>query len=158
MGGGWSEEYSFHTAPLLRSSIRFVMGGDCRTTHDVRDSVTHAMSKFNPDFVLFSGDMVEDGQKIEQWYNFLQHMDNYWISRDNQKIPIIPSLGNHEENSSTFYNFFALPESCRKMLQRYQEAEDKSTVKWVPEKDAKKEAEDLMLVDVLKNRFLAAKQ
>lgn len=52
-------------------------------------------------------------------------------------------------------NFFTPPESYKKILEKYQMATDKSSVKWVPEQEAKKEAKDLMKVDMLKNRFLA---
>jgi len=54
-----------------------------------------------------------------------------------------------------FDNFFTPPQSYEKLMEQYQEAEDKSKVKWVSDETAKKEPEDLMLVDVLKNRFLA---
>jgi len=52
-------------------------------------------------------------------------------------------------------NFFTPPDSYKKLLEEYERAEDKSKVKWVSEEAARKEPEDLMLVDVLKNRFLA---
>lgn len=52
-------------------------------------------------------------------------------------------------------NFFTPPESYKKLLDQYQKAEDKSTVKWVSEEEKKKEPEDVMLVDILKHRFLA---
>jgi len=54
-----------------------------------------------------------------------------------------------------YNNFFTPPESYRKLMEKYGKVEDKSKVKWVSEEEAKKEPEDLMLVDVLKNRFLA---
>ncbi len=52
-------------------------------------------------------------------------------------------------------NFFTPPESYKKLVAEYQQAEDKSIVKWISEEEAQKEAEDLMLVDTLKKRFLA---
>ena len=52
-------------------------------------------------------------------------------------------------------NFYTPAESYKKLVDKYQKAEDKSAVKWVAEDEAKKEAKDLMLVDMLKNRFLA---
>ncbi len=56
---------------------------------------------------------------------------------------------------TAYGNFFTPPESYKKLLEKYRKAEDKSRVRWVPEEDARKEPEDLMLVDTLKNRFLA---
>ncbi|MBC8359678.1 MAG: hypothetical protein ISS41_03945 [Candidatus Aminicenantes bacterium] len=52
-------------------------------------------------------------------------------------------------------NFFTPPDSYNKIMEEYVKAEDKSSVKWILEQEAKKEAKDFMLVDVLKNRFLA---
>jgi len=52
-------------------------------------------------------------------------------------------------------NFFIPPESYKRLLDKYQKAEDKSSVRWVSGDDAKTEAKDLMLIDTLKNRFLA---
>ncbi len=54
-----------------------------------------------------------------------------------------------------YHNFFSPPESYRNLLEKYQKAEDKSSVKWVSEEEAQEEPEDLMLVDALKDRFLA---
>jgi enoyl-CoA hydratase/3-hydroxyacyl-CoA dehydrogenase len=52
-------------------------------------------------------------------------------------------------------NFFSPPESYKGLMERYQKARDKSKVKWVSEENARKEPGDPMLVDILKNRFLA---
>jgi enoyl-CoA hydratase/3-hydroxyacyl-CoA dehydrogenase len=54
-----------------------------------------------------------------------------------------------------YNNFFTPPESYLKLFEKYEKAEDKSKIKWVSEEESKKEPEDSMLVDVLKNRFLA---
>lgn len=54
-----------------------------------------------------------------------------------------------------YNNFFTPPKSYEKLMDTYQKAKDKSSVKWVSEEEAKKEPEDLMVVDILKNRFLA---
>jgi enoyl-CoA hydratase/carnithine racemase/3-hydroxyacyl-CoA dehydrogenase len=52
-------------------------------------------------------------------------------------------------------NFFRPPESYKSLLEKYQKAEDKSTVKWVSAEETTKEAQDKELVETLKNRFLA---
>jgi 3-hydroxyacyl-CoA dehydrogenase len=54
-----------------------------------------------------------------------------------------------------YNNFFAPSESYKKFMEKYNKAEDKSAIKWVSEEEAKKEPKDLILVDMLKNRFLA---
>jgi len=54
-----------------------------------------------------------------------------------------------------YYNFFTPANSCRQILDEYNNAEDKSSVVWVTEKDAKRKPFDFMLVDNLSKRFMA---
>jgi hypothetical protein len=107
--GGWSRELAFRTAPLGRRDLRFVVGGDSRTNLNDRDLISRAMSVFNPRFVLFSGDMVADGNIQSQWDDFFGHMDEYWMGDNGLAIPVIPALGNHEKNSDKYFDQFALP-------------------------------------------------
>ena len=107
--GGYSDERSFRTAPTQPSHFRFAVGGDCRSNPAQRDIVSAAMNKFNPDFVLLSGDLVESGSNQIQWDSFFHGLHSYWIGSNNQTIPIIPCLGNHEENATNYYEQFALP-------------------------------------------------
>lgn len=106
--GGWSSERSFKTSPLVPSETRFVAGGDSRTDAVARDKISQIMSTFDPDFVLFNGDMVADGDSQGQWDDFLDHMDACWIGNNGLTIPIVPALGNHERNSTNYYEQFAL--------------------------------------------------
>jgi len=69
------------------------------------------------------------------------------------------SFSDSSDPDDPFYkvygNFFTPSDSYNKIMEEYARAEDKSSVKWVLEQEAKKEAKDFMLVDALKNRFLA---
>jgi len=107
--GGYSTERSFKTAPKQPSHLTFVVGGDCRSNSTQRDIMSNAMRQLNPSFVLFSGDMVETGSDQAQWDDFLQSLDSYWVGSNGQTIPIVPSLGNHEQNATAYYEQFALP-------------------------------------------------
>jgi len=109
VAGGWSGEMAFRTAPVGRGDVRFVAGGDSRTNSEDRDMVSAAMREFNPSFVLFSGDLVNDGVIQEEWDGFFGHMDEYWTGADGRVIPIVPALGNHEKNSANYFGQFALP-------------------------------------------------
>jgi hypothetical protein len=111
--GGWSEERVFKTAPIVRSTIRFAAGGDSRTDHETRDAVSRAMREFSPGFVLFNGDMVEDGREQGLWDNFFGHMDAHWTGVDGLTIPIVPALGNHERNATNYYEQLSLPGNDR---------------------------------------------
>ena len=105
---GYSDERSFHTAPTHPSHVRFVVGGDCRTNWFQRDSISRAMSEFNPNFVLLTGDLVTSGQNQTQWDSFFDGLHSYWIGSNNLTIPIVPCLGNHEKNAINYYEQFAL--------------------------------------------------
>jgi len=107
--GGWSGEMAFKTQPVDSSNVRFVVGGDCRSNPSERDRISKTMSSFNPDFVVFTGDMVEDGENQGEWDDFFNHMENFWIRNDGLTIPTIPVLGNHEKNSTKYYEQFSLP-------------------------------------------------
>ena len=109
--GGYSDERRFQTTPIEPSDLRFVFGGDCRTNWEQRNKVSQAMSKFNPSFVLFSGDLVASGHNQIQWDSFFEHLHSYWIGSNGLTIPIVPCLGNHEENATNYYEQFALPEN-----------------------------------------------
>lgn len=56
---------------------------------------------------------------------------------------------------SVYRNFFSPPKSYEDVLKRFEEAEDKSAVKWVSPEDAQKKPGDQQKVDMLKSRFLA---
>jgi len=107
--GGWSGELAFETAPLGRRDLRFVVGGDSRSNPDDRDAVSAAMREVSPSFVLFSGDLVNDGAIQEQWDGFFEHMDEYWTGEDGLTIPIVPANGNHDKGTVNYFGQFALP-------------------------------------------------
>jgi hypothetical protein len=107
--GGWSGEQAFETAPLGRRDLRFVVGGDSRSNPDDRVIVSSAMREVSPSFVLFSGDLVNDGTIQGEWDSFFAHMDDDWTGEDGLGIPIVPVLGNHEKDAVNYFEQFALP-------------------------------------------------
>jgi len=109
--GGWSSERAFRTAPSVSSDVRFVAGGDSRTNVAEREKISQAMAEFNPAFVMHSGDMVYDGRVQSQWDSWFSDVDSHWIGENNLTIPIIPAIGNHENNAVNYYKQFALPDN-----------------------------------------------
>ncbi len=105
----WSSEKAFQTAPVGRRNIKFLVGGDSRTNPLDRDLVSSSMRMFNPSFVLFSGDLVNDGTVQEEWDSFFSHIDEHWEGDNGLEIPIVPVLGNHEKNAINYFEQFALP-------------------------------------------------
>ena len=93
---------SFKTPPGGAEPFKFVLYGDVRTRHDIhRRVVAKIIESGVPDFLLHSGDLVENGKDSALWANFFD------IERDLlRQATFFPSLGNHERNSRDFYDFF----------------------------------------------------
>jgi hypothetical protein len=123
--GGWSSERSFQTAPETSTNIRFVAGGDSRSGAGDwplgRDSISRTMAKFNPSFVLFTGDFTFNWNNQAEWDNWFAAAQEYWVDNDGLTIPIIPCIGNHEvyypqpsdydpgTQATNYYGQFSLP-------------------------------------------------
>jgi hypothetical protein len=93
---------SFKTAPAPGSPFEFVAYGDTRTRHDVHRTVVQAILKYaSPDFIVQTGDMVENGSDSGLWPVFFD-IESPLL----RKAAYYPALGNHERNDSYFYEFF----------------------------------------------------
>jgi len=93
---------SFKTAPRdNQTPFQFVLYGDVRTRHDVHRSVIAAILKYaNPDFVVQTGDLVEDGSDTSLWPVFFS------IERDLlRKTAFFPAIGNHEHNARNYFDY-----------------------------------------------------
>ncbi|MEA1904981.1 MAG: metallophosphoesterase family protein [Candidatus Hadarchaeota archaeon] len=134
---GWSDEYSFRTAPTNRENIRFVVGGDTRWDArwpypqwpEARDDITQLMASYNPDFVVQIGDYLWRGDKREPpdspdtWDNWLGAWFEYARTNDRRLITLVPVIGNHEmtysqpwlydpeTDAAAYYTLFDLPEN-----------------------------------------------
>lgn len=91
----------FKTAPIGRANFEFVVFGDTRTRHDLHRRVIGAIVKTDPDFVLHTGDMVQDGRESALWSTFFDIEGGLL-----KKTVFYPALGNHERNSEQFHDFF----------------------------------------------------
>ena len=100
--GSWKGR--FRTAPGNQDSFSFVLFGDGRTGHKTYGKVVRQIAKLNPDIVVHSGDLVENGRILSQWKNFFELSDPLL-----RNTPFFPALGNHERNSKHYFDFFALP-------------------------------------------------
>ena len=66
--GGDAGKGSFKTPPFGPGAYQFVVYGDTRTRHDVHRHVIGELLKHGiPDFVIHTGDLVEDGENSAQW-------------------------------------------------------------------------------------------
>ena len=96
----WSGEFSFRTPPESWPSLRFVVGGDARPGAadwpSGRDKISREMAKWNPSFVLFSGDFASTWNDQAGWDNWFASMQELWVDNYGNLIPIVPAIGNHE--------------------------------------------------------------
>src|SRR5215467_9382901 len=93
---------SFKTPPTGSEPYRFVVYGDNRTRHDVHRRVIAELMKHGmPDFILQTGDMVENGNDAAQWPVFFE------IERELLRQTVFfPSMGNHERSTHYFEEIF----------------------------------------------------
>lgn len=99
---GLVKECKFRT--LGSKSYKFVIYGDTRTNPDWHKLVAEAISKEKPLFVINVGDLVENGDLMEDWNKFFKSMES--LTAVSAYVPV---LGNHERNSKIYYQAFALP-------------------------------------------------
>jgi hypothetical protein len=105
IGQGEAGKGSFKTPPKPGEPFRFLVYGDTRTRHDVhRRVMARILEGEHPDFVLHTGDLVENGADQALWPIFFD------IERELLRhTAFFPSLGNHERNDKQFYEFFDMP-------------------------------------------------
>ena len=110
-GGTWTGEFA--TAPELGADvpITFTVFGDTRYGTDAHRRVIERMSQEVPDFVLGTGDMVDEGHRQDQWQQFFE-VENPMM-RDNVYFP---ALGNHDRQgrgrtADTYRAYFSVPEN-----------------------------------------------
>ncbi len=113
--GDWSPEYTFKTAPNDQCRpFSFVQLGDARSQNSRGpslnwSSIHQEASAAGAAFFLNGGDLVKEGQEIDQWAQ--------WV-RDSEMVnplkPMMPAMGNHDDgpgdgNSANYNRLFVLP-------------------------------------------------
>ena len=106
-------EGEFATAPPVGKDVpfSFLVVGDSRSGMESHRRVIDRMSQEVPDFVLGTGDMVDDGSHQEQWQQFFD-VENKML-RDNVYFP---AVGNHDRQgrgrtADTYRAYFSVPEN-----------------------------------------------
>jgi acid phosphatase type 7 len=110
-GKTWDGEFA--TAPPVGKDapFTFVVLGDSRYGAEPHRRVVERMSQEVPDFVLGTGDMVDDGSRQEQWQQFFD-VENRFL-RDNVYFP---AVGNHDRQgrgrtADAYRAYFSVPEN-----------------------------------------------
>jgi len=95
---------SFTTFPKEIKPFRFAVLGDTRTRHQVHQKIVNRIIDEKPLFVVNTGDLVSNGDNILDWQHFFRI--NHELMKN---TPYFSVLGNHENDSKNYYNFFDLP-------------------------------------------------
>jgi hypothetical protein len=100
---------TFRTAaPPAQTAFSFVALGDTQTGTTTHRSLVNRMVDLAPDFVLHTGDLVNNGKNAEEWTEF------FTIEHDLlRQSPLFGALGNHERNSKYYFDAFHLPNNER---------------------------------------------
>ncbi len=110
-GKTWEGEFA--TAPEVGTDVphSFIVMGDSRYSADAHRRVVERVSQEVPDFVLGTGDMVDEGHRQEQWQQFFD-IENPLL-RDNVYFP---ALGNHDRQgrgrtADSYRSYFSVPQN-----------------------------------------------
>jgi acid phosphatase type 7 len=95
----------FRTLDPRIPQTRFVVYGDSRSDPKMHAAVTAQFAKYEPDFILHTGDLVAKGTDYSLWSreffkpaaSFLDH------------VPFFSVIGNHEQDGTNYLNYFDLP-------------------------------------------------
>jgi len=111
--GGARWEGEFVIAPPVGKDVpfTFLVVGDSRFYVEQHRRVVERMSQEVPDFVLGTGDMVDDGSREDQWQQYFD-VENRFL-RDNVYFP---AVGNHDRQgrgrtADTYRAYFSVPEN-----------------------------------------------
>ncbi|NOR75009.1 MAG: hypothetical protein GQ525_07600 [Draconibacterium sp.] len=95
---------SFTTYPAGIDSFHFAVLGDTRTRHDFHQKIVNKIIDEKPLFVVNTGDLVSKGNSMQDWEHFFRINDKLI-----RNVPYYTVLGNHEQNSENYFDFFSMP-------------------------------------------------
>ena len=92
---------SFKTPPVGLAKFEFVVFGDTRTRPDMHRIVVNSILKHaSPDFVIHTGDMIENGSDTSLWSIFFDAERELL-----RKAAFYPAPGNHERNDPKYFEY-----------------------------------------------------
>lgn len=102
--GAWSEPALFTTADG-EDEFSFLYMGDVQGDYGAWGKMLEQVATENPNlrFALLGGDLVDQGNSIEEWQHFFAAAEPVFC-----RLPLLPAVGNHDD-SEVFRNSFALP-------------------------------------------------
>jgi len=105
LNGARTTPKHFKTFGRHQPKVTFVAYADTRSNPQGHAAVAANFKRHSPDFILHMGDLVADGRRYELWgKEFFGPLVNVL-----DEIPILPSLGNHEQDGSKYLFYMHLP-------------------------------------------------
>jgi hypothetical protein len=100
-----SDTLTLQTAVPADSPFAFAVIGDTQKNAPVIATLQKFVYSLRPNFEIHCGDVVDRGPDKDEWTKELLAGSNVLMSR----VPLYPSIGNHEQNHSLYYQYFSLP-------------------------------------------------
>ena len=95
----------FHTFGPFAPRMRFVAYGDTRNHPKTHLALASQFERYSPDFILHMGDLVSEGKRYDVWgTEFFQP-----LAKVIDEVPILPAIGNHEEDGTNYLRYLHLP-------------------------------------------------
>ena len=101
---GQTKPGTFITAAPPNQPFKFVAYGDTRTQPNKHAEVLAQVQKFQPDFVIQTGDQVASGSNESQWTEFWRVASPIF-----SQTVYYPELGNHEDHAAPYFRYFNVP-------------------------------------------------
>lgn len=115
-----SEVRSFRTTPVSKdSAFTFSVLSDTQTSGDVAKRVSDLAFEHRPNFVVHCGDLVDTGSTRTDWTETFFPSMRPLI----EHAPLVPVLGNHEQDAALYYDLMSLPDPERWYSLTYGNAE-----------------------------------
>ena len=96
---------TFQTAVVDDEPFSFCVIGDTQKNPKMTGKVMKLIWERRPHFLMHVGDVVDNGPDKKEWVNELFKPSIDLLCR----VPVFPTIGNHEKNHEHYYNYFALP-------------------------------------------------
>jgi len=113
-GPVYSADSTFKTAPATAVPFDFTVITDSHKTGTdivLPQVVDGILSLGVPALVLHAGDITDDGSETDwNWYYFGTTSPNPMMGPLISKVPMYPSIGNHDTNRETYFFYYDLPE------------------------------------------------